>query len=51
MVSPVAHRHSLARMGVPVDSDFATGSFSARQLHFLEFHRDQVLLQSRSLRR
>jgi putative restriction endonuclease len=44
LVSPVAHRPSITRMGVPVDRELDTGSFSAGQLRFLEFHRDQVFL-------
>lgn len=48
LLSPVAHRPSLARMGVPVDRDFDVGRFSAGQLRFLEFHRDQVFLQARA---
>lgn len=47
LVSPVAHRPSLARMGVPVDRDCDVGRFHPGQLPFLEFHRDQVFLQSR----
>ena len=47
LVSPVAHRPSLARMGVPVDRDCDVGLFHPGQLPFLEFHRDQVFLQSR----
>jgi len=46
LVSPVAHKGSLARMGVPVDREFAAGSFAPGQRRFLEFHRDQVFLLS-----
>ena len=48
LVSPVAHKASLARMGVPVDRDFDAGSFSDGQSRFLEFHRDQVFLAARA---
>jgi predicted restriction endonuclease len=48
LVSPVAHQLSIARMGVPVDRAFDTGRFSPGQIRFLEFHRDEILLASRS---
>jgi len=47
LISPVAHRASLARMGVPVDRPLSVGSFTERQSSFLEYHRDAVFLQSR----
>jgi hypothetical protein len=47
LISPVAHQVSLERMGVPTGRDVDTGPFSARQAQYLEFHRDQVLLQTR----
>ena len=47
LVSPVAHRPSLARMGVPVDREVEVGGFSAGQAKYLAFHRDQVWLASR----
>ena len=46
IVSPVAHRPSLVRMGVPTDDDFNVGEFSAGQRRFLEYHRDAVLLRA-----
>lgn len=46
LVSPVAHRASLRRMGVQVESELNVGSFSSRQGPFLEFHRDAVFLRS-----
>jgi len=46
IVSPVAHRPSLERMGVPTDRDFNVGSFTEGQKHFLNYHRDAVLLRS-----
>ena len=45
IVSPVAHRPSLVRMGVPTDDTFNVGAFSAGQRRFLEYHRDAVLLR------
>jgi len=47
LVSPVADRPSLLRMGVAVDRDVDVGSFTRGQQRFLEFHRDQVFLASR----
>jgi hypothetical protein len=47
LVSPVADRPSLVRMGVDVDREVDVGSFTRGQARFLEFHRDQVFLQSR----
>ena len=46
IVSPVAHRPSLERMGVPTGSDLNVGTFSSGQRRFLEYHRDAVLLQA-----
>jgi len=47
LVSPVAHKASLERMGVPVGQRFNTGGFSEGQRGYLEFHRDAVFLQSK----
>lgn len=46
IISPVAHRPSLARMGVDVQGRVDVGSFSSGQKAFLDFHRDAVLLQA-----
>jgi hypothetical protein len=46
LVSRVAHRPSLQRMGVPIDRDANVGRFTADQAAFLEFHRDAVFLRS-----
>jgi putative restriction endonuclease len=46
IVSPVAHRPSLDRMGVPTASDLNVGIFSSGQRRFLEYHRDAVLLKA-----
>ena len=46
LVSPVAHRLSLQRMGVATTEKVNVGAFSSGQSHFLEFHRDAVFLRS-----
>lgn len=46
LISPVAHRDSLQRMGLKLDRVLNVGSFSSGQRRFLEFHRDGVLLKS-----
>jgi len=46
IVSPVAHRPSLLRMGIDFGPDLNVGSFTSGQKRFLEFHRDAVLLRS-----
>lgn len=46
IVSPVAHRASLERMGVAVDRAVDVGRFTREQGRFLEYHRDAVLLRS-----
>jgi hypothetical protein len=46
IISPVAHRPSLERMGIEVRDTFNVGPFTAAQRHFLEYHRDMVLLKS-----
>jgi putative restriction endonuclease len=47
LISPVAHEPSLARMGVAIDRTVNVGSFTERQKHFLQYHRDAVFLQAR----
>lgn len=47
LISPVAHRESLARMGVPLDPAANVGRFSADQARYLEYHRDAVFLRAR----
>jgi len=51
IVSPVAHRRSLERMGVPVGERANVGAFSAGQRRYLEFHRERVFLESSVRRR
>jgi len=46
IISPVAHRPSLHRMGVNTDLSVTVGTFTSRQKGYLEFHRDAVLLRS-----
>jgi len=44
IVSPVADRLSLDKMGIP-DIGFNAGTFTVQQKHYLDFHRDMVLLK------
>lgn len=46
IISPVAHRPSLHRMGIDTTGVVNVGSFTSSQKHFLDFHRNAVLLQS-----
>ena len=46
IISPVAHRPSLERMGIDVTNVVNVGGFTSGQKKFLEFHRNAVLLQS-----
>lgn len=47
LLSPVAHRPSLDRMGVPLTANHSAGPFTSAQREFLEFHRDRVFLSAR----
>jgi hypothetical protein len=47
IISPVAHRPSLQRMGVDTERVVNVGGFSDGQKNFLDFHRNAVFLQSR----
>lgn len=49
LISPVAHTESLARMGLDPTRPRNVGKFAAGQRHYLEFHRENVLLRSRFL--
>ena len=51
IVSPVAHRDSLTRMGIDPQRPPNVGGFSTGQRRFLEFHRENVLLMSSFLDR
>jgi hypothetical protein len=44
LVSPVAHRESLERMGIPVGKRVNVGGFSEGQRRNLEFHQERVFL-------
>lgn len=46
IVSPVAHRESLMRMGIDPQRSINVGAFSSGQKRYLEYHRDSVLLKS-----
>ncbi len=46
IISPVAHRPSLQRMGIDTENIPNVGAFSDGQKVFLEFHRNAVLLES-----
>ena len=45
IISPVAHRPSLQKMGVETKQATNVGSFTEGQRQFLEFHRNAVLLR------
>ena len=47
IISPVAHRPSLVRMGVETEQIVNVGGFSSGQKQFLDFHRNSVFLESR----
>lgn len=47
LVSPVAHRPSLKRMGVDADKETDVGRFRQGQERYLEYHRDAVFLRAR----
>lgn len=46
IISPVAHRPSLQRMGVETERTINVGTFTEGQRQFLEFHRTSVLLKA-----
>jgi hypothetical protein len=46
VISPVAHRPSLQRMGVPTDQRINVGNFTEGQRRYLDFHRNAVLLRA-----
>jgi hypothetical protein len=46
IISPVAHRPSLQRMGIDTENISNVGGFSEGQKVFLEFHRNAVFLES-----
>jgi putative restriction endonuclease len=46
IISPVAHRHSLLRMGIDTTRTLNVGTFTSGQRRFLDFHRNAVLLRA-----
>jgi putative restriction endonuclease len=46
ILSPVAHRPSLQRMGIEITKVVNVSGFTSGQKQFLDFHRNSVLLQS-----
>ncbi|MBB5063941.1 HNH endonuclease [Granulicella mallensis] len=46
IIAPVAHLPSLQRMGVSTDQPVNVGEFSEGQRHFLDYHRNSVLLMA-----
>jgi putative restriction endonuclease len=49
LISPVAHRDSLTRMGLTLGQSVNVGRFASGQRRYLEFHRESVFLRSRFL--
>lgn len=49
LISPVAHKEALARMGLDPNRRHNVGRFAEGQRRYLEFHRENVLLRSRFL--
>ncbi len=47
LISPVVHRESLKRMGIPPDERRNVGGFTEGQRAYLEFHREAVFLAAR----
>ena len=46
IISPVAHKPSLQRMGIETDRPINVGTFTEGQRQFLDFHRNAVLLRA-----
>jgi hypothetical protein len=46
IISPVAHHPSLQRIGIDTKKVINVGGFTSGQKHFLDFHRNAILLQS-----
>ena len=47
LVSPVAHRESIRKMGLEDSLRANVGGFTAAQQAFLAFHRESVFLEAR----
>ena len=48
VISPIADRISLQRMGVPTEAPMGAGTFNSDQKHFLDYHRNEIFLKSAS---
>jgi len=46
LISPVADRVSVKKMGVVCEGPIFTGRFNSDQMHFLEYHRTQIFLKA-----
>jgi len=47
LISPVAHKPSLVRLGIETNKIVNVGGFSDGQQHYLEFHRTSVFLKAK----
>lgn len=47
IISPVAHRPSLIKMGIDVEHDLNVGAFSEGQRRFLDYHQENVFRMAR----
>ena len=45
LVSPVAHKESLEKMGVPTKTKLNVGHFTQGQKSYLDYHRDNIFLE------
>ncbi len=50
LVSPVAHRDSVIKLGIDLTKHLNVGRFSDGQRSYLEYHRANILLKSKYLR-
>jgi putative restriction endonuclease len=50
LISPVAHRESFFRMGISVYSPLNVGRFTEAQRRYLNYHPDEVFLESKIYR-
>ena len=48
VVSPIADKDSLQRMGVATDESIGVGNFNSDQKFFLNYHREEIFLRSAS---
>lgn len=46
IISPIADQDSLHKMGVPTECGITVGRFNTDQSHFLDYHRNEILLKS-----